>query len=118
MLFGSTIFQRPALYPLLAACLWGGMYVVSKASFDALPPLTLGAARLAVGIAPLWRILRRTGHSRLGGPLPAQLALGGLIAFSLATQFLVGAITIVGGMILVTTRIPSNRHPPSGPSSI
>jgi drug/metabolite transporter (DMT)-like permease len=42
------------LAPLLAACLWGGMYVVSRASFSAIPPITLGLLRVIVGGLTLW----------------------------------------------------------------
>ncbi len=37
------------LAPLGAACLWGGMYVVSKASFASISPITLGLLRLLIG---------------------------------------------------------------------
>ena len=42
------------LAPLGASCLWGGMYVVSKASFGAIPPVTLGLFRLLIGGLALW----------------------------------------------------------------
>src|SRR5258706_5573655 len=38
-----------ALDPVLASCLWGGMYVVSRASFGAIPPVTLAALRVVIG---------------------------------------------------------------------
>lgn len=46
----SSLF---ALLPLAASALWGGMYVVSKWGFDAIPPVTLAALRVAVGAATL-----------------------------------------------------------------
>jgi drug/metabolite transporter (DMT)-like permease len=49
---------RAGLDPLLASCLWGGMYVVSRASFAAVPPITLGALRVLVGGVTLAVALR------------------------------------------------------------
>src|SRR5260370_26244567 len=72
---------RAALDPLLASCLWGGMYVVSRASFGAIPPVTLAALRVVIGgltpaAAPLFIPARRAGSPRApvwrrGGRLPA-----------------------------------------------
>lgn len=45
------------LAPLGAACLWGGMYVVSKASFASIPPITLGLFRLLIGSVTLLGLL-------------------------------------------------------------
>src|SRR5690242_14789016 len=50
------------LAPLLAACLWGGMYVASRASFDAIPPITLGLLRVCIGGLTLWLALRLTAR--------------------------------------------------------
>ena len=44
--------------PVLAASLWGGMYVVSKWGFDAIPPVTLAFARVALGAAVLLLVVR------------------------------------------------------------
>ena len=44
---------RGGIDPLLAACLWGGMYVVSRAGFGLIPPVTLGALRVIIGGAAL-----------------------------------------------------------------
>ncbi|WP_323676144.1 EamA family transporter [Halorubellus sp. PRR65] len=49
----STRSSPFALLPLAASALWGGMYVVSKWGFDAIPPVTLAALRVAVGTATL-----------------------------------------------------------------
>lgn len=43
--------RGPVLDLLAAAALWGGMYVVSAATFDTIPPLTLGVLRLVIGVA-------------------------------------------------------------------
>src|SRR5258706_3777754 len=74
---------RAALDPLLASCLWGGMYVVSRASFGAIPPVTLAALRVVIGgltpeAAPLFvrgpraDFLRAPAWPR-GGPPPALI---------------------------------------------
>ena len=42
--------RRELAWPLLAASLWGGMYVVSRLTFDAIPPITLGLTRLLIGL--------------------------------------------------------------------
>src|SRR5438477_9019320 len=70
-------------WPLLAAALWGGMYVVSRLTFDTIPPITLGLLRLLVGVAVLALVLRRLPllrDRRLAG-------LGALLAGTLMFQF-------------------------------
>ena len=53
-----------ATAPLLAAVFWGGMYVVSKWGFTAIPPLTLVFFRVALGAVVLYAIVRATMPSR------------------------------------------------------
>jgi drug/metabolite transporter (DMT)-like permease len=70
-------------WPLLAAALWGGMYVVSRLTFDTIPPITLGLLRLLLGAAILALVLRRLPllrDRRLAG-------LGALLAGTLMLQF-------------------------------
>ncbi len=74
---------REALWPLLAASLWGGMYVVSGLTFQAIPPITLGLARLLIGAAVLVLVLRRL--PRLSDRRLARL--GTLLAGTLILQF-------------------------------
>ncbi|WP_416838192.1 DMT family transporter [Haloferax sp. DFSO52] len=50
--------------PLLAAALWGGMYVVSKWGFDAIPPLTLAFLRIVLGAAALGIVVAATTPRR------------------------------------------------------
>src|SRR5690348_14389467 len=85
------------LAPLLAACLWGGMYVVSRASFDAIPPITLGLLRVIIGGLTLWLALRltarrqpataRSGTGTVAGDQWRFLLLGGTLAATIITQF-------------------------------
>ncbi len=75
--------RRELAWPLLAASLWGGMYVVSRLTFDAIPPITLGLVRLLIGLAVLGAVLRRLPalrDRRLAG-------LGALLAGTLMLQF-------------------------------
>ncbi|KAB1187127.1 MULTISPECIES: DMT family transporter [Haloferax] len=50
--------------PLLASALWGGMYVVSKWGFDAIPPLTLAFLRIVLGAAALGVVVATTTPRR------------------------------------------------------
>src|SRR2546429_6738897 len=60
------------LAPLGASCLWGGMYVVSKASFANIPPVTLGLLRLLIGSITL-SILLWFANRRQSKPAAASL---------------------------------------------
>ncbi len=107
---------REGLAPLLASCLWGGMYVVSRASFGAIPPLTLAALRVTIGgltlalllrfqtrrsalepaARPLWR---RQDHLRAFG-------CGLVVAACIATQFLGTNLVSAHDAALLTTITP------------
>lgn len=53
---------RGAFYLSLAACIWGGMYVVSKFALDFVPPLTLLFLRFLVASLVLgWLLWRQPG---------------------------------------------------------
>lgn len=53
-----------ATAPLLAAIIWGGMYVVSKWGFSEIPPLTLAFLRILIGAGILYVGVRVTSPSR------------------------------------------------------
>jgi drug/metabolite transporter (DMT)-like permease len=79
---GRRLAGFAGLAPLLAACLWGGMYVVSRASFSAIPPITLGLLRVIIGGLTLWIALQLTArrsraHRRLAGGTGALPGRGG-----------------------------------------
>ncbi|HEY7359012.1 MAG TPA: DMT family transporter [Ktedonobacterales bacterium] len=104
------------LAPLLAACLWGGMYVVSRASFDAIPPITLGLLRVIIGGLTLWLALRLTAR-RVQAPVAAEraalagdqwrfLLLGGTLAATIITQFWGTALASAHDGALLTTMTP------------
>ena len=75
--------RQELAWPLLAAALWGGMYVVSRLTFDAIPPITLGLLRLLIGVAVLALVLRRIPRLRD----PRLAGLGALLAGTLMLQF-------------------------------
>jgi drug/metabolite transporter (DMT)-like permease len=102
------------LAPLLAACLWGGMYVVSRASFDAIPPITLGLLRVVIGGLTLWLVLRltarRAGQAAVAPHAPGDhwrfLLLGGTLAATIITQFWGTALASAHDGALLTTITP------------
>ena len=104
------------LAPLLAACLWGGMYVVSRASFDAIPPITLGLLRVIIGGLTLWLALKLTARragkrrqkaeQRLPGDTWRFLLLGGTLAATIITQFWGTALASAHDGALLTTITP------------
>ena len=116
----STLIQQKSLTkglaglsPLAASCLWGGMYVVGKASFSSIPPITLGLLRLLVGGAVLWVALqvcsRLQGMSSMRRKLSSQEwrrlpLLGACVAATIITQFVgTNLATAHDGALLTTT---------------
>jgi drug/metabolite transporter (DMT)-like permease len=102
------VWEAWALAPALAAGLWGGMYVVSKWGFDAIPPVTLAFCRVALGAAVLLLLVRvrypargfsRRDWLRFG-------ALGLVVAVSLATQFVGTDLTTASEGALLTVLTP------------
>ena len=110
---------RAGVDPLLASCLWGGMYVVSRAGFGLIPPVTLGALRVIIGGAALtlalWLAARRNPKLSAASPTrPAwtsrdrirAIALGGIVAATIITQFLGTALASAHDGALLTTITP------------
>lgn len=105
---------RAGLDPLLASCLWGGMYVVSRAGFGLIPPVTLGALRVLIGGAALtlalWLAARR--NPKLAPAIwttsdrARAIALGGIVAATIITQFLGTALASAHDGALLTTITP------------
>ena len=90
---------------LAAAALWGGMYVVSKDTFSAIPPITLGALRLAIAAGALLLILRVRGVR--GRPRDAWLAVAGvLLAATMIVQFVGTDLATASQGALLTTTTP------------
>ncbi len=108
---------RDGLDPLLASCLWGGMYVVSRASFGQLPPITLGALRVIVGggtLALALAVFTRRGKSHPNEPWTEwrrqdrirAFVLGALVAATIVTQFLGTDLASAHDGALLTTVTP------------
>ena len=110
---------RAGIDPLLASCLWGGMYVVSRAGFGLIPPVTLGALRVIIGGAALtlalWLADRRarrnpkklaTSPAWTSGDRVRAIALGGIVAATIITQFLGTAFASAHDGALLTTITP------------
>ncbi len=99
------------LAPLLASCLWGGMYVVSRASFSAIPPVTLGLLRVILGGLTLWVALKLTARrgaapQRHPGDTRRFILLGGTLVATLITQFWGTALASAHDGALLTTMTP------------
>lgn len=96
----------PAADLLGAAALWGGMYVVSAATFTRIPPITLGLLRLVVGVAVLALALRlRLGFDR--ATMPRAVAAGVVVALTLVLQFVGTSLTSGAEGALLTTTTPA-----------
>lgn len=102
--------MRPisAFAPLAAAALWGGMYVVSKWGFSAIPPVTLAFLRVALGAAALLAVVRGTRPTRSfsraewGG----FAFLGFWVTATLVTQFVGTDLTNASQGSLLTVLTP------------
>lgn len=95
-----------ALAPLLAASIWGGMYVVSKWGFDRIPPLTLGFLRVAIGGVILYGVVRYRGVEVDPADHRAFTVLGGWVAATIALQFLGTELTNASQGSLLTVLTP------------
>lgn len=97
-----------AIAPLLAAVIWGGMYVVSKWGFSEIPPLTLVFLRVAIGAAVLYlgvRFLIPTqSFSRREWRRFAMLAVW--LTAALTTQFVGTDLTNASQGSLLTVLTP------------
>lgn len=104
----STI--RGAFYGLLAASIWGSMYVVSDVVLEVIPPFTLLTLRVLLGLIVLLAVyVTTTGIPMLPKSMIPRLLLVGVVGFglSLGAQF-VGTekSTAVNGA-LVTSASPA-----------
>jgi drug/metabolite transporter (DMT)-like permease len=94
--------------PLLASALWGGMYVVSKWGFAAVPPVTLTFLRLAVGAVTLLVVVRLTRPRRAFSPSERRrfVGLGALVGLTLVAQFVGTDLTNASQGSLLTVLTP------------
>lgn len=98
-----------ALSGLIAASIWGGMYVVSDVVLDVIPPATLLLIRYLVALPVLW-IAARLAHT--GGIRRADWRLLALTAFvgfgvSLLAQFAGTKLSTAAAGALITSATPA-----------
>ncbi|MFB6094485.1 MAG: DMT family transporter [Halanaeroarchaeum sp.] len=97
-----------AIAPLIAAALWGGMYVVSKWGFSAIPPATLAFLRVALGAGSLLIVVGAGGRAPdfSRGEHARFAALGFWVAVTLLTQFVGTDLTNASQGSLLTVLTP------------
>lgn len=101
---------RGRLAGLTAASIWGGLYVVSKAVLEVIPPFTLLSLRLMLGALALAAVLvRRHGWPRLSrGQWIRVLAIGMLgYGLSLGMQFSGTRLSTAANGAVVTAATPA-----------
>ena len=102
--------RRAIAFGLLAAAIWGGMYVVSKAVLAFIPPFALLSLRLLLGAAALGAVLWRTGRwPRLSRSLWAAILLVGELGYglSLGLQFAGTRLSTAANGAVITTATPA-----------
>ena len=98
--------RSPVIDLLGAAALWGGMYVVSAATFERIPPVTLALVRILIGASVL--LLAFRGRIGLGrAPLPRVVAAGAIVALTMVLQFVGTDLTGAAEGALLTTMTPA-----------
>jgi drug/metabolite transporter (DMT)-like permease len=98
-----------ALSGLIAASIWGGMYVVSDAVLDVVPPATLVLLRYVIALPVLWiaaRLSHTRGIQRADWP---RLALTAFVGFgvSLLAQFAGTKLSTAAAGALITSATPA-----------
>ena len=101
--------RAPAASLAAAASLWGGLYVISAATFEAIPPATLTLIRLALGVAVLLAFGRLRGVSTGWSEVSHRAAwIAALVAAtSMLLQFGGTALTsgVEGSVVTMATPI-------------
>lgn len=106
--------MRGILSGLIAAAIWGGMYVISKVVLETIPPFTLLTLRLLLGVLSLvlaFLVQSRIGAKRdslTGGQL-RDFFLVGLVGYgvSLGFQFVGTKLSTASNGALVTSATPA-----------
>jgi drug/metabolite transporter (DMT)-like permease len=93
---------------LLASGIWGGMYVVSKVVLDVVPPFTLLALRLLLGIACLGIVVLLAGGFQVRRGQVRTILLVGVLGYgiSVGLQFVGTRLTGAANAALVTSVSP------------
>ncbi len=103
------VSRAPTVDLAVAASLWGGLYVISAATFEAIPPATLTLIRLALGVAVLLFYARVRGDSTGWSEVPHRAAwIAALVAAtSMLLQFGGTALTsgVEGSVVTMATPI-------------
>ncbi len=98
-----------SLSGLIAASIWGGMYVVSDAVLDVVPPATLVLMRYVIALPVLW-VAARMSHTRgIQRPDWPRLALTAFVGFgvSLLAQFAGTKLSTAAAGALITSATPA-----------
>src|SRR3989304_3798735 len=85
--------RRAFILLTFAAVFWGGTWVTGKLAVDAIPPLTLAAARFALAPLRRWGWWGRKGgpaHRLVATDLPLIFALGATAVAAYNVLFLYG----------------------------
>lgn len=91
-----------------AAAIWGGMYVVSRAVMEVIPPWTLLSMRLVLGGGALWVVSRLRGERGDRRHLPLLAGIGALgPGLSIGLQFVGTHLTAASVGALVTSASPA-----------
>lgn len=105
-----SIRQTGIIYGLIAASIWGGMYVVSEVVLERIPPFVLLSLRLILGAAALgiWLMLRG-GLPRLNRSQWIQLVGVGLLGYgvSLSFQFSGTKLSTAANGAVITAATPA-----------
>ena len=105
--------MNKTLYGLLcglgAASIWGGMYVVSKVVLEIIPPFTLVAIRLILGMFTLALVLALRGGMKVTRAQFWQVFGVGFVGYgiSLSLQFLGTKLSTAANGSLVTSATPA-----------
>src|SRR5512143_4117275 len=98
-----------ALSGMIAASIWGGMYVVSDAVLDVVPPATLVLMRYVIALPVLWIAVQMShtrGIQRADWP---KLAVTALVGFgvSVLAQFAGTKLSTAAAGALITSATPA-----------
>jgi drug/metabolite transporter (DMT)-like permease len=105
--------QKHSLFGLLAgltaASIWGGMYVVSKAVLEVIPPFALLATRLVLGILALGAVIAFRPRVAFTKKQFWQIFLVGFVGYgvSLGFQFVGTKLSTASNGSLVTSATPA-----------
>jgi drug/metabolite transporter (DMT)-like permease len=98
-----------ALSGLIAASIWGGMYVVSDAVLDVVPPATLVLLRYVIALPVLWIAARMSQTRGIQRADWSKLALTAFVGFgvSLLAQFAGTKLSTAAAGALITSATPA-----------